>query len=70
MRGRTSFVIAHRLSTIKRADRILVSARLHCGDGIALRAYPFARALLDLYTRQFRRTLEAEYGVSYQMEAA
>ncbi len=71
MQGRTSFVIAHRLSTIKRADRILV---IQHGNIVEMGShYELIGArghYYDLYTRQFRRTLEAEYGVSYQMEAA
>ncbi|MDY0020685.1 MAG: ABC transporter ATP-binding protein [Anaerolineae bacterium] len=71
MQGRTSFVIAHRLSTIKRADRILV---IQHGSIVEMGSHAeLIRArghYYDLYTRQFRRTLEAEYGVSYQMGTA
>jgi ATP-binding cassette subfamily B protein len=64
MRGRTSFVIAHRLSTIKRADRILVIE-----DGKIAEQGTHAELLrakgkyYRLYTQQFRREREAEYGV-------
>ena len=64
MRGRTSFVIAHRLSTVKRADRILVIE-----DGKIAEAGSHAELLhvrgryYRLYTQQFRREREAEYGV-------
>ncbi len=64
MEGRTSFVIAHRLSTIKSSDRILViqDGRIaeegtH-SDLIQARGHYY-----DLYTRQFRRSRETEYGV-------
>ncbi|MGC9358525.1 MAG: ABC transporter ATP-binding protein, partial [Anaerolineae bacterium] len=62
MEGRTSFVIAHRLSTIKKADRILViedGKIVEMGNHrelIRLRGHYY-----DLYTRQFRQVLEAEY---------
>ncbi len=62
MRGRTSFVIAHRLSTIKNADRILVIEAgkiIEMGDHKELiRAHGH---YYDLYTRQFRQTLEHQY---------
>ena len=64
MQGRTSLVIAHRLSTIKRADRIVVIE-----DGRILEMGTHAQLLKrrghyhDLYTRQFRRALESEYGL-------
>ena len=64
MRGRTSFVIAHRLSTVKRADRILVIE-----DGKITEMGSHAELLhargryYRLYTQQFRREREAEYGV-------
>lgn len=64
MKGRTSFVIAHRLSTIKRADRILVIE-----DGGIAEQGTHAELLrarghyYDLYTRQFRKELESEYGL-------
>jgi ATP-binding cassette subfamily B protein len=64
MKGRTAFVIAHRLSTIKRADRILVIEN----GGIA-ESGTHAELLrqrghyYELYTRQFRKELESEYGL-------
>lgn len=62
MAGRTSFVVAHRLSTIKRADRILV---IRQGQIVELGTHAeLIRArghYYDLYTRQFRRSLETEY---------
>ncbi|MCD4739162.1 MAG: ABC transporter ATP-binding protein/permease [Anaerolineae bacterium] len=62
MRGRTSFVIAHRLSTIKNADRILLIEAgkiIEMGDHKELiRAHGH---YYDLYTRQFRQTLEHQY---------
>ena len=62
MRGRTSFVIAHRLSTIKNADRILV---IEAGKIIEMGNHQeLLRAhghYYDLYTRQFRQTLEHQY---------
>ncbi|MBN1260546.1 MAG: ABC transporter ATP-binding protein, partial [Anaerolineae bacterium] len=64
MAGRTSFVIAHRLSTIKKADRILV---IHEGriveQGSHAELIRTRGRYYDLYTRQFRRSLEQEYGV-------
>lgn len=62
MKGRTSFVIAHRLSTIKRADRILVIE-----DGKIAEMGTHSELLrkggkyYQLYTRQFRHQMEAEY---------
>lgn len=64
LNGRTSFVIAHRLSTIRRASRIVVIEN----GGIA-EAGTHSELLrrrghyYDLYTRQFRRALESEYGL-------
>jgi ATP-binding cassette subfamily B protein len=64
MRDRTSFVIAHRLSTIKRADRILVIE-----DGKVTEMGSHAELLrarghyYRLYTQQFRREREVEYGM-------
>ena len=70
MRGRTSFIIAHRLSTIKRADRILVIE-----DGKIVEQGTHAELLrargkyYRLYTQQFRRQREVEYGVIQQAES-
>jgi ATP-binding cassette subfamily B protein len=64
MKGRTSFVIAHRLSTIRRANRILVIQ-----DGRIAEQGTHAELLRQrghyyrLYTQQFRRELEVQYGV-------
>ncbi len=64
MRDRTSFVIAHRLSTVKRANRILVIE-----NGVITEAGSHAELLrarghyYRLYTQQFRREREVEYGV-------
>jgi ATP-binding cassette, subfamily B, bacterial len=64
MNGRTSFVIAHRLSTIKRADRIVVIENGGISEagthGELLRRHGH---YYGLYTRQFRRALESEYGM-------
>jgi ATP-binding cassette subfamily B protein len=64
MQGRTSFVIAHRLSTIKRADKIIVIE-----DG-QIQEMGTHRELINqkgkyynLYTRQFRQELEAQYDI-------
>jgi ATP-binding cassette subfamily B protein len=71
MEGRTSFVIAHRLSTIKRADKIIVIE-----DG-QIQEMGTHRELINqkgkyfnLYTRQFRQELEAQYDIFNQPEAA
>jgi ATP-binding cassette, subfamily B, bacterial len=71
MEGRTSFVIAHRLSTIKRADKILLIE-----DG-QIQEMGTHRELIqkkgkyyNLYTRQFRQELEAQYDVFSQPERA
>jgi len=71
MDGRTSFVIAHRLSTIKRADKILLIE-----DG-QIQEMGTHRELIqkkgkyyNLYTRQFRQELEAQYDVFSQPEQA
>ena len=70
MAGRTSVVIAHRLSTIKNADRILViqSGRI-VEVGTHRELIQQRGAYYDLYTRQFRRALEQQYGV-YQTAGA
>ena len=65
MKGRTSFIIAHRLSTIRRANRILVIQ-----DGRIAEQGTHAELLrlrghyYRLYTQQFRRELEVQYGVA------
>jgi len=71
MEGRTSFVIAHRLSTIKRADKIILIE-----DG-QIQEMGTHRELItqkgkyyNLYTRQFRQELEAQYDVFNQPEPA
>jgi ATP-binding cassette subfamily B protein len=63
MRGRTTFIIAHRLSTIRRAHRIVVieDGRIaeegtH-GDLLRVRG-----SYYRMYTQQFRRDLEVQYG--------
>jgi ATP-binding cassette subfamily B protein len=64
MRGRTSFVIAHRLSTIKRASRILVIENGAISEmGTHSELLRQRGHYYELYTRQFRRQLEAEYGL-------
>jgi len=62
MQGRTSFVIAHRLSTIKRADRILVIDKGRIAEmGSHAELMRAGGHYAQLYTRQFRHELEAEY---------
>jgi ATP-binding cassette subfamily B protein len=69
MADRTSFVIAHRLSTIKRADRILViegGKIIEMGshaDLIHQRGHYY-----NLYTRQFRKDLEAKFDIYKETE--
>lgn len=64
MDGRTSFVIAHRLSTIKRASRILVIEKGRIAElGTHAELLRQRGHYYDLYTRQFRRELETEYGL-------
>ncbi len=70
MAGRTSVVIAHRLSTIKSADRILVIQNGRIVEvGTHRELIQQRGAYYDLYTRQFRRALEQQYGV-YQAAGA
>ncbi len=70
MAGRTSLVIAHRLSTIKGADRILVIENGGIAEMGNHRELIRARgAYYDLYTRQFRKILEQEYGVAEEAAA-
>jgi len=62
--GRTSFVIAHRLSTIKRADRILVIENGGISEsGTHAELLRKRGHYYELYTRQFRKELESEYGL-------
>ncbi|HEY1011475.1 MAG TPA: ABC transporter ATP-binding protein [Herpetosiphonaceae bacterium] len=62
MRDRTSFVIAHRLSTIKRADRILVIEQGRIAEmGSHAELIRQRGHYYQLYTRQFRQQLAAEY---------
>jgi ATP-binding cassette subfamily B protein len=64
MKGRTSFVIAHRLSTIKRADRILVIEKGGISEsGTHAELLRERGHYYELYTRQFRKELESEYGL-------
>ncbi len=64
MRGRTTFVIAHRLSTIKRADRILVIENGGISEsGTHAELLRKRGHYYELYTRQFRKELESEYGL-------
>ncbi len=70
MAGRTSVVIAHRLSTIKSADRILVIQNGRIVEvGTHRELIQQRGAYYDLYTRQFRRALEQQYGVYQAMSA-
>jgi ATP-binding cassette, subfamily B, bacterial len=62
MEGRTSFVIAHRLSTIKRASRIIVIESGGIKEmGTHAELLRQKGHYYDLYTRQFRKSLEQEY---------
>jgi ATP-binding cassette subfamily B protein len=62
MQGRTSFVIAHRLSTIKRANRILVIEDGRIAEmGTHSQLLRKGGKYYQLYTRQFRHQMEAEY---------
>jgi ATP-binding cassette subfamily B protein len=64
MQGRTAFVIAHRLSTIKRADRILVIENGGISEmGTHAELLRARGHYYELYTRQFRKELESEYGL-------
>jgi ATP-binding cassette subfamily B protein len=64
MEGRTSFVIAHRLSTIKRASRIIVIENGGISEmGSHAELLRQRGHYYRLYTRQFRRDLESEYGL-------
>ncbi len=62
MKDRTSFVIAHRLSTIKRADKIIViedGQIMEMGNHSEL--IKLKGKYYNLYTKQFRHELEAQY---------
>ncbi len=63
MHGRTSFIIAHRLSTIKRANKILV---IDNGAITEMGTHPELISkhghYFRLYTQQFRKEMEREYG--------
>jgi ATP-binding cassette subfamily B protein len=64
MAGRTTFIIAHRLSTIKRADRILVIENGGISEmGTHAELLRQRGHYFRLYTQQFRREREVEYGV-------
>lgn len=64
MQGRTAFVIAHRLSTIKRASRILVIENGGISEsGTHAELLRNHGHYYELYTRQFRKELESEYGL-------
>ena len=64
MKGRTSFVVAHRLSTIRRADRIIVIEGGKIAEqGTHAELLRMRGDYYRLYTQQFRRELEVQYGV-------
>ena len=64
MKGRTSFVVAHRLSTIRRADRIIVIEGGQIAEqGTHAELLRLRGHYYRLYTQQFRRELEVQYGV-------
>ena len=64
MQGRTTFIIAHRLSTIRRADHILVIQDGQIAEQGTHHQLLQARGhYYRLYTQQFRRELEVQYGV-------
>lgn len=67
MTGRTSFVIAHRLSTIKRANKIIVIEDGQIQEmGTHRELINLKGKYYNLYTRQFRQELEAQYDVFTQ----
>ena len=64
MKGRTSFVVAHRLSTIRRADRIImIEGGRIAEQGTHAELLRKRGHYYRLYTQQFRRELEVQYGV-------
>jgi len=64
MKGRTSFVIAHRLSTIRKANRIVVIENGRIAEqGTHAELLRMRGHYYRLYTQQFRRELEVQYGV-------
>jgi len=64
MKGRTSFVIAHRLSTIRKANRIVVIEGGRIAEqGTHAELLRMRGHYYRLYTQQFRRELEVQYGV-------
>ena len=65
MKERTSIVIAHRLSTIRRANRILVIENGQITEiGTHAELLRQGGHYYRLYTQQFRRHLEVQYGVT------
>ncbi|HTO99801.1 MAG TPA: ABC transporter ATP-binding protein, partial [Anaerolineales bacterium] len=69
MAGRTTFIIAHRLSTIRRADRILIIEDGHIAEqGTHKELLQRRGRYYRLYTQQFRRELEAQYGMMEKEE--
>lgn len=70
MENRTSFVIAHRLSTIKRADQILVIENGQIAEmGTHKELIQKKGKYYNLYTKQFRQELEAQYDILNRPEA-
>lgn len=69
MKGRTTFIIAHRLSTIRRADRILIieDGRI-VEQGTHRELLQLRSHYHRLYTQQFRRELEVQYGMVEKAE--
>ncbi len=71
MAGRTSFIIAHRLSTIKRADKIIVIENGQIQEmGNHRELINQKGKYYNLYTRQFRQELEAQYDIFTHPEAS
>ena len=69
MEGRTTFIIAHRLSTIRRADRILIIEDGRIAEqGTHHELLALQGKYYRLYTQQFRRELEVQYGVIEKAE--